>query len=354
MIDAISIKGFKSIRDQQVTLTPINVLIGENGIGKTNFISAFELMRDIYEKKLESYVLRKGGANVMLYNGVKITSRIKISLTLNQARNKYTVLLDEAQDSLFIRLAETSYSFNGKWYTQKCDENVKEATIKDDRTGQAYYVSNFLQQFQIYHFHDTGDKSLMKSFCDIHQNRFLHRDGANIAAYLFYLKERYPKHFLRIERVISSVSPYFERFELVPNNLNPSTIRLEWRQKGVDDMIFNAYQLSDGTLRFICLTTLLMQPEPPTTILIDEPELGLHPKAISKFCDMVKVASQHSQIIVSTQSVNVVDNFSPNDIIVTGRENNATTFRRLEETKLEQWLQDYSMGELWEMNVIAK
>ena len=264
MIDAITIEGYKSIKAQEVKLSPINILIGGNGIGKTNFISAFELIRDIYEQQLQNHVLRKGGANCLLYNGKKYTDRITVDLlfTHDHSKNRYIVVLEESQDRLFVKEAKTAFLSGAVWHIQTCDTNKEEASIKQDRCGQAWYVGPLLEQFEIYHFHDTGDKSPMKDFAPLHDNVRLKRDGSNIAPYLYLLKQKYLKHYLRIEKMVASVSPFFDSFVLEPNRLNPNTIRLEWKQKDVPDMTFNAYQLSDGSLRFICLAALLMQPKP--------------------------------------------------------------------------------------------
>ena len=357
MIKSISIKGFKSIKEQTVALSPMNVLIGGNGIGKTNFISAFELIRDVYEQQLQSYVLRKGGANALLYNGSKNTGRMTFDLTFEHDGNlnRFIVDMEEAQDCLFINKTETAYlwSGDGKWHSQVFDRNKTEAEIKNKHFGQAWYVGPLLEQFEIYHFHDTGDRSPMKGFADLHDNGKLRRDGANIAPFLYYLQEKHPKHLRRIESMVASVSPFFDSFVLRPNKLNSDTIRLEWKQRGVPDLTFSAYQLSDGSLRFICLAALLMQPNPPATILIDEPELGLHPLAINKLCAMLKKSSADSQIVVSTQSVTLVDNFDAENIIVADRACDASVFRRLDAESLGAWLNDYSVGEIWEKNLIG-
>lgn len=139
----------------------------------------------------------------------------------------------------------------------------------------------------------------------------------------------------------------------MPNRLNEQLIQLEWKQAGAVDTYFNAYQLSDGTLRFICLATLLLQPNLPQTIIIDEPELGLHPVAVNKLAALIKKASAKTQIIISTQSVNLVDNFGPQDIIVVDRKDNATVFNRLDAESLDVWLKDYSLGEIWERMSLA-
>lgn len=355
MITKLHIKGYKSIRDQVVDLKAINILIGGNGIGKTNFISSFSLMKSLYEKELQSYVLKKGGADTLLYMGKKQTQQISLDFLFQRGayQNRYVVNLQESQDRLLIDSAQTAFYSDGNWHFQTCDKNVEEASIQDDKSGQAWYVNPLMKQFNVFHFHDVGDTSPMKSFSSLHDNVSLKKNGSNIAAFLYYLQEKFPKHFRRIEKTIESVSPFFDSFNLAPNRLNTEMIRLEWKQKGAEDTYFNAYQLSDGTLRFICLATLLMQPEPPATIIIDEPELGLHPVAINKLAALIRKASLKSQVIISTQSVNLVDNFDADDIIVVDMKDNASWFHRLDSEQLKVWLDEYSMGEIWEKNLIG-
>lgn len=355
MITKLHIKGYKSIKEQDIDLKAVNILIGGNGIGKSNFISTFSLMRSLYERELQSYILKKGGADVLLHMGRKQTDSITIDLSFlrGEYHNRYLVNLQEAQDSLIVAEASTAFLFDGEWRWQLCDMDKKEATIKNDKKGQAWYVSDLMSQFRVYHFHDTGDTSPMKSKAKVDDNVSLKRDGANIAPFLYYLQERYPKNFKRIEMAVQSVSPFFGSFALMPNRLNPDVIQLEWKQKGVEDVYFNAYQLSDGTLRFICLATLLLQPDPPQTIIIDEPELGLHPLAINKLSALIKKVSVKSQVIISTQSVNLVDNFDADDIVVVDMKDNASYFRRLDSEALAVWLEQYSLGEIWEKNLIG-
>ena len=357
MIKEINIKGYKSIKDQNVKLLPINILIGGNGIGKSNFISIFTFIRNLYEKNLQNYIIKKGNADSFLYMGKKVTDRISIELFFAERdkapHNTFIVDLVPALDTLAIEKVQTGYYSNNKWYLHTYEENTKESDFKNKNYGQAFYVNSLLRQFEVYHFHDTGDTSPMKSKCNINDNHFLRNDGANIAAYLYFLQEKHPKHFQRIEKAVASVSPFFEGFHLRPNRLNENIIELEWKQKGGYDTFFNAYQLSDGTLRFICLATLLLQPELPKTIIIDEPELGLHPIAINKLSSLIKKASYEAQIIVSTQSVNLVDNFTSEDIIVADMNDSATSFKRLDKDELDKWLEDYSLGEIWEKNIIG-
>jgi len=147
------------------------------------------------------------------------------------------------------------------------------------------------------------------------------------------------------------MAPFIEDFVLEPD-YSGKNIRLGWKEYD-KDFEFSADQLSDGTLRAIALTTLLLQPNLPNLICIDEPELGLHPNAINVLADLLKKASTKAQIIVSTQSPALIDNFEMENIIVSDRINGSSQFRRLQEKEYENWLEEYSLSQLWESNLIG-
>jgi predicted ATPase len=356
MITRIEIAGYKSIKFLELDLKPVNILLGANGAGKSNFISVFSLIRNIYTKSFQNYVQKKGGADSLLHFGRKNTSEIRITIdfkTATDQENQFEVMLEAGQESLFIQATRTAYKSSGEWHPREFERNVSESQFADFNHSQAFYVNKRLQEFDVYHFHDSGDTSPMKLMADIHDNRRLKSDGSNLAAFLYYLKEKESKQYKRIELTVKSIAPFFDHFVLEPNRLNEQKIQLEWREKGFPDTYFNAFHLSDGTLRFICLATLLMQPNPPATIIIDEPELGLHPVAINKLAALVRKASEKTQIILSTQSINLIDNFEPEDIIVTDRENHGTVFKRLNSENLKAWLEEYTLGELWGQNKLG-
>jgi predicted ATPase len=358
MITRIEIEGYKSIRDLGLDLKPINILLGGNGVGKSNFISLFSLVRNIYNRNFQNYVRSKGGAESLLHFGKKNTEQININIFFKDKgdnQNQFNIEIQEAQNTLMLKEVSTSFlAYGSTWVKKPYENNVLESDFRHINSGQAYFVNPYLKTFDVYHFHDTGDKSPMKGMSDLHDNTELRRDGSNIASFLYFLQEKHPKQFKRIELTIKSIAPFFDHFELQPDRLNEHKIQLEWREKGYPDSYFSAYDLSDGTLRFICLTTLLMQPNPPKTIIIDEPELGLHPVAINKLAAIVRKCSEKSQIILSTQSTNLVDNFEPEDIIVTDRNRSGeSVFRRLDGEELAKWLSDYTLSEIWGQNKIG-
>ncbi len=353
MITGIEISGYKSIKNLDIRLDETNILLGGNGVGKSNFVSIFSLLRNLYNQNLQNYVATKGGADSLLHFGRKHTSQIDICLYFKSsagAENKFLVEFGVSQNRLILKAVGTAYKHKEEWKRQNYETNVLESSFREKQEGQAYFLNQRLKEFEVYHFHDTSDTSPIKGVSNLNDNKQLKRDGSNLAAFLFYLKQRAPKHFKRIELTVKSIAPFFDHFVLEPNRLNEQKIELEWREVGYPDTYFSAYHLSDGTLRFMCLAALLMQPNPPETIIIDEPELGLHPVAINKLAAMVRKTTLESQIILSTQSINLIDNFEPRDIIVTDRVESSSVFKRLKNADLQTWLQEYTLGDLWGKN----
>lgn len=351
----IKAHGFKSIKDLDLDIRDLNVLIGQNGAGKSNFISLFRFLRNVIEERLQNTVLKGGGAESFLHYGSKTTKSIEISLDFTP--NVYKVSLEASEnDTLFI--SNESCGFWEKSYPVPYIQSVASSALesqlkkaqKIDR--KAEYVYEVLSAWRVYHFHDTSDTAGVKKYGAVSDNRYLFEDASNLAAFLYLLKAKHNLHYQRIVKTVKLVIPFFNDFELRPNPQNEETIRLEWSDT-TSDKIFNGAALSDGSLRFICLATLLLQPVLPKMVLLDEPELGLHPSAISLLASLLRKASTRSQVIVSTQSVNLVNEFEPTDIIVVDRKDGASTFERLDPHQYEKWLDDYSMGELWEKNIIG-
>lgn len=353
MIERLIIKNYKSIRELDLRLHPLNVLIGSNGAGKSNFVSFFQLAHAVFVGELKAYSLRKGADN-LLHHGMQPEAYLEGLIDFDHT-NAYKFNLVPAPDESLKVLTEGDF-WNGyhnasKDYLQWHWNAMPQGYLKE-QTARAKYVRHYLSSFRVYHFHDTSDDSAMKKSCNVHDNQFLRTDGSNLAAFLYLLQENHPKSFLRIAKTIQSIAPYFEAFDLKPLKSRPEFIMLEWKEKG-SEKYFNAHNLSDGTLRFIALTTLLLQPDPPKTIIIDEPELGLHPFAIRKLGAMLRKASVESQIIVSTQSVGLVNEFEAEDIITVDRADGQSVFHRLDNKRLSNWLEEYALGELWQRNLIG-
>ena len=349
----ISVKGFKSIKYQDILLSRMNVLIGQNGAGKSNFISLFKFLRNIIEGRLKITTL-KAGAESLLYYGSKETKHI--SLELRFSHGAYQVVLESTKDDrLIIGFEQCMFDFDagepkGEIIVFSADESKLSEASKQNETAKSVY--NVLIDWRVYHFHDTSESAGVKKYGSIADNQFLFEDASNLAAFLYVLKHTQEEYYERIIKTVQLVIPFFKDFVLRPNPLNVENIRLEWQDK-FSDKTFTANELSDGSLRFICMATLLLQKNLPKMILLDEPELGLHPSAITILAGLLKKASKRSQVIVSTQSVSLVNEFDAEDIIVVENKDAETTFKRLDAEKLEVWLDEYSMGELWDKNIIG-
>lgn len=336
-----------------------NILIGENGAGKSNFISFFELTKALYDQRLGAYMLSNGGINAQLHRGLKYSKSIEGFIDYDNRNAFFFTLSPGVGDKAFIAETGDYYNMNGDttkdykiWNKMIWDKDVEESQISEKKYPRAKYIKTLLESFIVYHFHDTSKTSSMRQPCYIGDNATLRHDASNLPAVLFRLQQTDIIAYRIIEATIRSVAPYFKRFKLSPMLTDESRIKLEWEEQD-SDMYLDASSLSDGTLRFIALATLLLQTKLPETIIIDEPELGLHPAAMVKLSAMIKRASAKAQIIVATQSVTLISNFSINDLIVVGRDDNQSTFHRLNEADFSQWLEEYSVGDLWEKNIIG-
>ena len=357
-LDYITVGGFKSIASiEKVKIGPLTVLIGPNGSGKTNFIGVFSFLNAIREGGLQTYVAKAGGADKVLHFGSRVTEKIHVHISFEDERNQYEIGLEPNGADELVPSTE-SVSF-WKW-EEGFDQPVsyplasegREAGISRQQVRRVHqYVRRHLASWCLYHFHDTSAASPLKKTADVNDNRRLRPDGANLASFLHLLREKHEDDYCLIVGTVRQMAPFFRDFALEPLRLNPEKIKLEWKHAGTD-AYFDAASLSDGTLRFMALATLFLQPTEyrPSVILVDEPELGMHPYAITLLASLMKQASNDSQVIVSTQSSLLLDHFEPEDVLVADRVHGATQLTRLDSSRLESWLEDYSLGQLWEKN----
>lgn len=351
----IKLKGFRSIRALDLELTPLNILIGPNGAGKSNFISFFKFMNKLQEKELQLHVRTQlNGADRTLFFGRRTTDKLVIDLHFSP--NGYQAELVPTTDDTLVFAKECALFYGNEIGYQGGTQlhhlakagDFESALPKPGTFRPAEHVARYLQDWKVYHFHDTSDTAKVKAAYSIHANNRLMAQGENLAAFLYGIREN--AAYTRIVRTIQRVAPFFHDFvfQPEPNDL----IRLRWKHKGSDDY-FDATMLSDGTLRFICLATLLLQPRLPTIILLDEPELGLHPFAMQLLAALMRSASEKTQIIASTQSVTLANQFGWQDVVVVDQVDNASVFRRLQESEVAEWLKQYKLGDVWEMNVLG-
>lgn len=359
-LDWISIEGFRSLRSvRALVLRPINVLIGANGSGKSNFVEAFSFLHAVRAGRLRDYVRRRGGADRLLHFGSEVTPALAFHVSFHGERNQYRLELAAGSTDELHVAAEAALFWDKSRYERPYDQPLSssngEAGISDpDLAGVPYHVAAELDGWRIYHFHNTSSTAPLRKTANLHDRHFLRANGGNLPAFLYYLRESHPDSYTMIRKTVRLAVPFLKDFVLLPFGDAEDAIRLQWTHRD-SDLFFDVSALSDGTLRFIALVTLFMQPSKlrPRIVLLDEPELGLHPVAISLLADMVKKASTDSQVVLSTQSAIFLDHFEPDEILVSERTKGQTAFHRIEAEAMSVWLEDYSLGQLWEKSYLG-
>lgn len=360
----IRLKGWKSVADQTIDLEPLTVLIGANGAGKSSLLSVFKLINAMFGKTpgLRKFIAMAGGADSVLHFGAKNTPIAEMELTFQTKTGDTTyfarwaaaaggtlIFTDERIE--FLR-EDTSHPTTLDLGVGHTESNLIDRAGDGDMTAKT--TLHLLRGCRLFHFHDTSDTSPVRTSCRVDANRFLQPDAGNLAAMLFLYREKHPATYKRIVATIEQMVPDFSDFVLEPDELNEKQINLQWSQSG-HDYDFGAHQLSDGTIRFMALACLLLQPNDkmPLLITLDEPELGLHPAALEILADMVKTASVSSQLVLATQSSLFLDHFESEDVLTVSCASGVTTFQHHTEDELAHWLESYTLGEVWEKNIIG-
>ena len=386
-LQSLTIKGFKTIRKlESFEPRSLTVLLGPNGAGKSNFISFFRLMSWALSgpDALPLFVGRQGGAGKLLHDGSSTTREIEAELKIatDAGENGYAFrLVFAAGDTLIFaderyRFSRKNYSTIAPWRKTGAGHRAPKILALADEDQTAQVLRNILRKIVVYQFHNTAGTARIRNKWNMQDNRWLKEDAANLAPVLLRLRENDGKCYRRIVDTIRLILPFFSDFELEPNRDPPSrsspserpfsffsdlepepsqeSLLLAWRERGTDE-VFDPSQASDGMLRIIALVTLLLLPEKdlPDVLILDEPELGLHPYAITIIGGLIRAAASRIQVIMATQSLPLVDCFDPEDIVVVEREARGSNFRRLDSGALEAWLNDYSLSELWEKNVLG-
>jgi len=358
MLKRIKIKGYKSIKEQLIDLKRINLLIGANGAGKSNFVSFFKMLNYMNSNRLQLYIGQSGGADTLLFYGSKVTQAIESRFffeTDDGTNFCYIMNLNHAsQDTLIFAKEEILKKTETAENLILSGSGHKESLITADDNEHYKIIQNIIKQWQYFQFHDTSETAKFRGYGYINDNQYLRSGGENLGAFLYMLKKTRRAYYQRIISVIRRLVPLFDDFILEKSKLNENQIILNWKEKD-SDIVFGPHQLSDGSLRMTALVTLLFQAENelPSVILIDEPELGLHPYAIEVLVSLIRHASAYCQIIVATQSADLMDHFEPDEIIITERHEKETFFKRLDSENLKEWRAEYSMSELWKKNVLG-
>ena len=364
----LHLQGFRSIKDATIEFRPLNVFIGANGAGKSNLIDFFRMLNYALSRGFQgSYLADRGPASHILHFGQKRTPVINAELKFvaERGHNYYRFSLAHVrQDDTFLFTNEEVqfYASDRTVPTPAIplgpgghrESGFSEQWSVNDPT--VAFIKRLISRCRVYQFHDTGISSYLRGNPFKDDNRYLRADGGNLAAILYRLLQEKPEIYREVTRNLQAVLPWLDQFILEPEGLEgKQVVPLRWRMVGQGDYDFVAGQLSDGSLRIIALVTLLLLPEEmqPGILVIDEPELGLHPAAENVIGGLIKHASRTCQIIISTQSSTFIDHFSPDDVIVTEIENGMSNFTRQSEQGLKNWLERYTLSQIWSKNIIG-
>ena len=357
-LDQLNVRGFRSLEDLDgLELGPLTVLIGANGAGKSNFMAFFRMLQAMVQGRLQEHVLKNAPADGFFFGGPKQTRKIHAEMRFGE--NRYRFTLEPTPDGLMVASEDTWYAQSTiGWYSlgggrpESLLPKAKEEPGVAGGVSVAWHIHDAISDWRVYHFHDTSPNAPVRRDGGVDQGERLANDAGNLAAFLLRLRDEEPAHYKLIRSTVRRVVPSFNDFDMrVSRGKAERLVRLTWRQSG-SDYVFAPGHLSDGSLRFICLAAALLQPEPPTTILIDEPELGLHPEALVILGGLVRSVSSRTQVILATQSPVLLDQCDPQDVLTVDLVDGASSFRRLEASALEEWLDAFSLGDLWQKGTI--
>jgi predicted ATPase len=352
----LTLKGYKSFREIKALRLRegLNVLIGANGSGKSNFISFFEMLGHMMDKNLglQAHVAGKpNSGESFLFQGSDVTPTMEAKLEF--ALNTFEFALSSSEDGRLFFKKEIA-TLDGPEYGlstyDKGTGHFESRLLKTARYAGEKFAVMAVKAWRVYHFHNTSPKAPMMQATNAVGGEMLAGDAANIADFLCTMKKKSRPYYDRIVQHIRQVAPFFGDFVLKPDS--QEQLRLLWREKGSETVYFPS-QFSDGTIRFVCLATLLLQPNPPATLILDEPELGLHPHAIMVLAGMLRLAEEKSQIIVSTQSSALVDYLNIEELLVVDRIDGASVIKQPTEEEYAAWLKDYSLSDIWNKNLMG-
>ena len=365
-IESIHVKGFRSLADVKLDSIPNPmVLLGTNGAGKSNVLRFFEMLKEMAHLRLGEFTLRQGGADDQLFGGARSTQQIEATVFFRTTlgRSRFTFVLQYAHPDRFIITGEQFRSPDPEDSSEDdpvylfFDQPIghESACVQESRSSTADMrltkAVELLADCGHYQFHDTSDCAPVKTRWDVEDNHRLLGHGGNLASVLLSLQENEAPRFDLICKQLAQVVPDFNGFQNVENY--GKTI-LRWRSKGTGKTM-GAHLTSDGSLRCFQLVTLLNLPDTllPRVVLLDEPELGLHPAAIALVSHMAKSLARRCQVIIATQSPHFVDAFGFEDMIVLELRDGRTETTRPDPSRFGRLLKNYSTGELWWKGVLG-
>lgn len=384
LLKSISVKGLLSYKDVSLDLRPLNVLIGPNASGKSNLIEVINLLQAT-PRDLSGFVRRSGGISEWLWKGLGQGAEGQVEVLVNSPsvpmnlRYALSITTKGQQLDVASEVLETERPFPGhdepyfyfrlrdgfghiSIYQSPETEGKRESpriTPDDVTAGQSIlrerrdptlypqvsFVSGRFEDMRMYREWNLGRGSEIRRPQPTDASpSVLDEDFGNLALVLNNLKTG-----LAFKSIHGYLARFYELYEQIDARIEANTAQLWMLEKGLASSI-PATRLSDGTLRFLALLAILCDPKPPPLICLEEPELGLHPEIVSVVAELLKKASEKTQLVVTTHSERMINELSddPESVIVCERTpENGTELTRLSNKKLGEWLERYQLGELW-------
>ncbi len=380
-LEHISIQGYRRLLSLNLEMRPLAVIVGANGVGKTSLLEVFSLLAASAKGQLESKISEYGGLNEILTRDK--AQKIEFSLHTRLPNH------DPLEYILQVKPQGPFYEIGLETLTQNEVSSRRSSYysphISSHGADVQYYDSERetggpLRPNWQYNRYETSLSQVPKMFAEPENLRqklasctfygalnvlpnspvrlpqpmrpvtLPGVNGEDLVVCLYYLRETDPDRFEVIEDTLKSAFPDFEKLSFPP--VAAGTLAMTWKDRNFSQP-FYMNQLSEGTLRFLWLTTLLLSRDLTAITLIDEPEVSLHPQLLSLLADLLRDASQRTQLIVATHADRLVRALQPNEILVADQENGVTTMKWGDALDLERWLADYTMDELWGMNIFG-
>lgn len=359
----LTLKGFKSIafdHPLEMEFGNVTVLLGPNGAGKSNIVSFFKMLGFMMTGKLQAFIAQAGTSQRFLHYGIKKTPTLSAEIRFESEKGNYGIyrfhLAHAVPDRLIVNSEEVEHydkEQNVDMRNGVLASKFNEAALSSEsKSSTERLLWRLASGCKVYQFSDSSLSSPMRQASTVESAHYLQSEANNLSSFLYYLKNNHKDTYNRIIDYTKSVIPQFQDFYLEPEG---NYISLKWIDNSANDYVFSADQLSDGSIRFIALATLLLQPQEtiPNVILIDEPELGLHPYAVDQLIEMIKDASNRAQIIISTQSPTLLDGFDLDEITIVEHDGKASIAKKLDSAEYAEWLNEYLPSELWNKNVLG-
>ena len=347
LLRRLKVSGMLSFgpRGVDLPLEPLNVLIGANGSGKSNLLEAIALLRSA-PSDLTEPIARRGGPDEFFWKGPDASYRLHIEAVVDFLQDRavrHSLSVARSGGRIAVA-AETVDGFKIEPLSKISRSPKPEASILQIAVPQTepWHLKEQYEALRLYRNWSFGPDAPLRAPSGAHgRSDFLDEGGGNLA---LVLSQFYGDHK---QALLDALRSLYEGIVDFRCPVTGGTVGLFLEEKG--NRAIPATLLSDGTLRYLCLLAVLLHPKPPPLICIEEPELGLHPDLLPTLSDLMREASQRSQLVVTTHSDVIVDTLTdqPESVVICEKHDGETEMRRLDKADLSKWLKDYSLGNLW-------